>query len=257
MTKRKESLSMKLKAVFVVYGLLGLSLSACVPGGVNKSAIKSDDEKLIYSLGKNFGDRIKTYDLNEKEKKILLTGVMDSLTGKESKADVGSFGMAFTRFTDQRFKEIAKKEKEAAQPYIKKMSEEEGAKILESGVVFKSIKDGGGKFPKDTDTVKVNYHGTLRDGSVFDSSIEKLPGSPREPQPAKFALQQVIPCWTEAIQKIKVGGKAKITCPTDKAYGDRGAPPKIKPGAPLTFEVELLEIVKVGKKDSRKKPKKK
>jgi FKBP-type peptidyl-prolyl cis-trans isomerase len=90
----------------------------------------------------------------------------------------------------------------------------------------------------------VNYHGTLRDGEVFDSSTEKLAGSPREPEPAKFIINRVIPCWKEAVQKIKVGGKAKITCPSETAYGDRGAPPKIKPGAPLTFEVELLEIVK-------------
>ena len=246
---------MKLKLVLV--GLLGLSLFGCSQGGVGKSAIKSDDEKLIYSLGKNFGDRIKTYDLSDKEKKILVTGVMDSLGGKESKAEVGSFGMAFTKFTDKRFKEIAEKEKEAAKPYLETMGKEEGAKVLESGIVFKSVKEGKGKSPKDTDTVRVNYHGTLRDGAVFDSSIKKLPGSSREPKPAKFALQQVIPCWTEAIQKIKVGGKAKITCPSGKAYGDRGAPPKIKPGAPLTFEVELLEIVKADNSSKKKSKKKK
>ena len=83
----------------------------------------------------------------------------------------------------------------------------------------------------------MNYHGTLRDGTVFDSSRDR--GTP-----ATFPLNRVIPCWTEAVQKMKVGGKAKIVCPSSIAYGDRGAPPKIKPGAPLVFEVELLSIEK-------------
>jgi FKBP-type peptidyl-prolyl cis-trans isomerase len=84
--------------------------------------------------------------------------------------------------------------------------------------------------------VKVHYVGTLRDGTVFDSSRER--GTP-----AQFPLNRVIPCWTEGVQKMKVGGKGRLTCPASIAYGDRGAPPKIKPGAALAFEVELLEIL--------------
>jgi len=84
--------------------------------------------------------------------------------------------------------------------------------------------------------VKVNYKGTLRDGTVFDSSYERK-------APVTFGLKQVIPCWTEGLQKMKAGGKAKLVCPAQIAYGDRGAPPLIKPGAALTFDVELLEIV--------------
>ena len=91
--------------------------------------------------------------------------------------------------------------------------------------------------PTAADTVKVHYHGTLIDGSVFDSSVDR--GTP-----ATFPLNGVIKCWTEGLQKIKVGGKARLVCPADVAYGDRGSPPKIKPGSTLVFEVELLEIVK-------------
>jgi FKBP-type peptidyl-prolyl cis-trans isomerase FkpA/FKBP-type peptidyl-prolyl cis-trans isomerase FklB len=99
------------------------------------------------------------------------------------------------------------------------------------------MKEGKGASPKETDTVKVHYHGTLTDGTVFDSSVQRG-------EPATFPLAQVIPCWTEGVQRVKVGGKSRLICPANLAYGDRGAPPKIKPGATLVFEVELLDIVK-------------
>ena len=95
---------------------------------------------------------------------------------------------------------------------------------------------GNGASPKASDTVKVHYHGTLRDGAVFDSSVDR--GTP-----AEFPLGRVIPCWIEGVQKMKVGGKSKLVCPANLAYGDRGAPPKIQPGAALAFDVELLEIL--------------
>ena len=102
-------------------------------------------------------------------------------------------------------------------------------------MVYIPVSEGSGASPKPTDRVKVHYHGTLQDGTVFDSSVERG-------QPATFPLNGVIACWTEGLQKMKVGGKAKLVCPSDIAYGDRGAPPKIKPGATLTFDVELISI---------------
>jgi FKBP-type peptidyl-prolyl cis-trans isomerase FkpA/FKBP-type peptidyl-prolyl cis-trans isomerase FklB len=85
--------------------------------------------------------------------------------------------------------------------------------------------------------VKVHYHGTLTDGTVFDSSVQRK-------EPATFPLNGVIPCWTEGVQLMKAGGKSRLVCPASLAYGDRGAPPRIRPGATLVFEVELLEILK-------------
>ena len=99
------------------------------------------------------------------------------------------------------------------------------------------IKAGTGASPKVTDRVKVHYHGTLTDGTVFDSSLQRN-------EPATFPLNGVIPCWTEAVQLMKVGGKSRLVCPANIAYGDRGSPPVVRPGATLIFDVELLEIVK-------------
>ena len=102
-------------------------------------------------------------------------------------------------------------------------------------MVYIEQKKGTGASPKATDTVKVHYKGTLVDGKTFDSSYDRG-------EPAQFPLNGVIPCWTEGVQKMAVGGKAKLVCPPAIAYGDRGSPPVIPPGATLVFEVELLEV---------------
>jgi len=106
-----------------------------------------------------------------------------------------------------------------------------------SGIEITTLKEGTGASPKAGDTVKVHYRGTLTDGKEFDSSYKRG-------QPATFPLNRVIPCWTEGVQSIKVGGKAKLLCPPNLAYGSRGVPGTIPPDSPLVFEVELLEIAK-------------
>lgn len=119
---------------------------------------------------------------------------------------------------------------------IDKATAEKGAIKTDTGMVYRSLKDGGGASPKATDIVRVHYRGTLPDGKEFDSSIARG-------QPAEFPLNRVIKCWTEGVQKMKVGGKAKLTCPPDLAYGERGTPGgPIPPNATLIFEVELLAI---------------
>lgn len=104
-----------------------------------------------------------------------------------------------------------------------------------SGIVFESVQNGSGPSPKATDTVTVNYRGTFPDGREFDSSYKRG-------QPASFPLNRVIPCWTESVQMMKVGGKAHITCPSALAYGERGAGGVIPPNATLVFDIELLGI---------------
>ena len=120
---------------------------------------------------------------------------------------------------------------------LKTAAAEAGAVVTPSGLVFRSLKDGSGPKPTAGDTVRVHYRGTLPDGKEFDSSLKRG-------QPAEFPLNRVIKCWTEGVQRIQVGGKAKLTCPPGIAYGDRGAGGVIPPNATLLFEVELLGIVK-------------
>lgn len=114
-------------------------------------------------------------------------------------------------------------------------AKEEGATTTSSGLVYRSLTEGTGANPGATDTVKVHYRGTLPDGTEFDSSYKRG-------QPASFPLNRVIPCWTEGVQRMKVGGKAKLTCPPQIAYGARGAGGVIPPNATLMFEVELLGV---------------
>ncbi|MDT7516844.1 FKBP-type peptidyl-prolyl cis-trans isomerase [Rhodoferax mekongensis] len=114
-------------------------------------------------------------------------------------------------------------------------AKEDGAVVTSSGLVYRSLKDGTGASPKATDKVTVHYKGTFPDGREFDSSYKRG-------QPIDFPLNGVIPCWTEGVQRMKTGGKAKLTCPPEIAYGARGAGGVIPPNATLVFEVELLGV---------------
>lgn len=124
-----------------------------------------------------------------------------------------------------------------ADPAVAAAAKEPGAVVAPSGLVFRSLKDGTGASPAATDTVRVHYKGMFPDGREFDSSYGRG-------QPTEFPLNRVIKCWTEGVQHIKVGGKAKLTCPPSIAYGARGAGNVIPPNATLLFEIELLDIVR-------------
>jgi FKBP-type peptidyl-prolyl cis-trans isomerase FkpA len=132
-------------------------------------------------------------------------------------------------------KSSAPAEQPSGQAFLDKAAAEPGAVKTASGLVYHEITPGNGVSPKATDTVKVHYRGTLIDGTEFDSSYKRN-------EPAEFPLNRVIPCWTEGVQKMKVGGKARLVCPASIAYGDAGSPPVIPGGATLVFEIELLGV---------------
>jgi len=123
----------------------------------------------------------------------------------------------------------------AQNDFAQSAAKEPGAKVTASGLVFRSLQDGQGASPAATDKVKVHYRGTFPDGKEFDSSYKRN-------QAIEFPLNGVIPCWTEGVQLMKIGGKAKLTCPPAIAYGARGAGGVIPPNATLQFEVELIAI---------------
>ena len=123
----------------------------------------------------------------------------------------------------------------AQSDFAQTAAKEPGAKVTASGLVYRSVQDGQGASPKASDKVKVHYRGTFPDGKEFDSSYKRN-------QPIDFPLNAVIPCWTEGVQLMKVGGKAKLTCPPAIAYGSRGAGGVIPPNATLQFDVELIAI---------------
>ena len=197
----------------------------------------TEDQKTMYAVGVAISQPLGTLSLTEAELEMVKQGMSDAALNKPLKVEMNTYGPKIQQLAQARSSAAAEKEKKAGAAFIAKAAAESGAKKTASGAIVKDIKAGTGPQPKSSDTVKVHYHGTLMDGTVFDSSVQRK-------EPATFPLTGVIKCWTEGVQEIKVGGKARLTCPSDVAYGDRGSPPKIKPGSTLVFEVELLEIVK-------------
>jgi len=198
------------------------------------AALSDDDQKkIIYTLGLSIYQSLGRFDLSPAEVEIVKQALADAAAGKPA-LDASVWMPKIGQFGAERAAIVAAREKAASKVYLEKAAAEPGAVKLDSGLIYRETKAGSGAAPSVTDTVTVNYRGTLVNGTEFDSSY-------RRNQPTKFPLKGVIPCWTEGIQKMKVGGKATLVCPSDLAYGDRGRPPVIPGGAALIFEVELLE----------------
>jgi len=211
-----------------------LSLLAAAPAAAAGPELKSEEQKTVYAIGLSIAQSLGTFALTPGEVELVNAGLRDGLANTP-KVDAAQYTPLVKQLAQQRAASVAETEKKEADAFLEKIGKEKGAVKSASGLIYIQVQAGSGAAPKATDTVKVHYKGTLRDGSVFDSSIERG-------QPASFPLNRVVPCWTEGLQKMQVGGKAKLACPSNLAYGDRGAPPKIKPGAALLFEVELLSI---------------
>ncbi len=197
-------------------------------------ALVTDDQKTVYALGLLMQRSIQAFDLNAAELEIVKRALSDAAAGKPA-VELSEWGPRIQPFAGARGERVTAREKVASAAYLDKAATATGAVRTESGIVYTEMTAGAGQSPAASDTVKVHYRGTLTNGTEFDSSYARN-------EPAQFPLGGVIKCWTEGVQRMKVGGKARLVCPSDLAYGD-GGNQAIPGGAALVFEIELLEII--------------
>ena len=223
-----------LMAAAAALGLLAVSALAQEPKEKAAPKASTDDkdlrEKASYALGQNIGDGMRKQSIDI-DAEALARGVREGLAskGRYSEQEIRDILTAFQQ-------DITAKKTKADRDFLEANKAKPGVKTTASGLQYKAVRDGNGPTPKATDTVVVNYKGTLVDGTEFDSSYKRG-------EPAEFAVNQVIPGWTEGLQLMKVGSKYELVIPARLAYGDRPPPgSKIGPGATLVFEVELIKI---------------
>jgi len=210
------------------------ALVAAVPAAAQEL---NEEQKVLYALGLLIGQNLGNFALSAAELETVKTGLTDAVLKNKPKVELQTYGPKIQELQRTRVSAVAASEKKAGEAFRDKAAAEKNTTKTASGVIVTTIKPGTGPSPTAKDKVKVHYHGTLTDGTVFDSSVQRG-------EPATLPLEGVIKCWSEGLPTMKVGGKSRLVCPSEAAYGDRGAPPRIRPGATLVFEVELLEIVK-------------
>ena len=218
-----------------------LALCAVLPGSAsggeqNGPELSTKDEKIIYAMGLSLANAVQEFQLSEAELEILLAGFSDGALGREPKISPTLWARRIEDLRKRRVEVTRARTEKEASAFLAKAEADPGALRRPSGLIYTELQPGTGVSPKASDRVQVHYHGTRTDGSVFDST--------RDRSPATFALDAVIPCWTEGLQLMKVGGKGELVCPANIAYGDRGTKGSIAPGSVLSFEVELIDIVR-------------
>jgi FKBP-type peptidyl-prolyl cis-trans isomerase FkpA len=228
----RQGESMKRFVVTFVLASLVAAGTACAAD----PEMKSDDDKTFYALGLVLANQLGPFKLTPNELELVKAGLTDGTMKKPPKVEVEQYGPKIKPLADARQAAGAAEEKKKGKAYLETIAAKPGIKKTGSGLLMETVKEGTGKSPVPNDKVKVNYKGSLIDGTVFDES-EKHGG------PQTFTVGGVIKCWNEALEFMKVGGKAKLYCPAELAYGDRPNG-EIPAGATLIFEVELVDIVK-------------
>ena|SRR5436190_20596322 len=224
-----------LKAVAVSIVLV---LVATAPTGATGPELKTDEQKTLYALGLVIARNLANFYLTKADLEVVEAGIIDGTLKAKPKADLETWGPKIQGLATARAAVAAAAEKKTSQAFLDRAAAEKGAVKTASGLIVTTLKAGDGASPTAADRVKVHYHGTLIDGTEFDSSVKRG-------EPMTIGLTGgIIKCWSEGVPLMKVGGKSRFVCPSDLAYGDQGRPPVIKPGAALVFEIELLEIVK-------------
>lgn len=196
------------------------------PVAAAPAPLATDEQKTIYAVGLSIYKSLAPFDLTAADLEIVKRALSDAQASKPA-VPLEEWGPKIQGL-------ISTRTKAASAAYLAKAAAEPGATKTESGLIYKELRAGDGASPKASDTVKVNYRGTLTNGTEFDSSYKRG-------QPAEFPLSGVIKCWTEGVQRMKVGGKSQLVCPSDLAYGEQGNQ-GIPSGSTLVFEIELLEI---------------
>jgi len=221
----------------------GLALAENEPAQPEKAKstegkpLKSVFERGSYAFGFNMGRNLASQGI-EIDAKIFARGMADALAKQKGLLDDDELETAMQEFQMELRKKVAERQKEMAEKgvaFLEANKKKKGVVTLKSGLQYEVIKEGTGATPKETDTVTTHYHGTLVDGTVFDSSVDRN-------EPASFPVNMVIAGWTEALQLMKVGSKWRLFIPSKLAYGEDGRPPKIAPNSVLIFEVELIKI---------------
>jgi FKBP-type peptidyl-prolyl cis-trans isomerase FkpA len=201
----------------------------------------TEEEKTFYALGFLLGGNLRQFYLTPSEMEQVEQGLRAAAEGAEPQIEIAEYRKKVEELAHQRLTAAAEKEKQNAKSFEETAAKEPGAVRMPSGLVFRSLSPGEGEKPTADSVVKVHYEGRLTNGTVFDSSLKRG-------EPAEFPLRNVIRCWTEGLQQMRIGEKAKLVCPSSIAYGDQGRPPSIPGGATLVFEVQLLEIKSASKK---------
>jgi len=224
---------MKMIAALLTISILTMS---CTQAGDNNYKLNTEDEKTFYSIGYHWASKLKTFNLSDGEIKAVLKGVAVSTKGDKAELDIQAYSSKVKTMLESIMVSAMGSTKEQGKNYIAEyLKKNTKAKQTKSGLAYEVLKEGSGKSPKATDTVEVHYHGTLINGVVFDSSVQRN-------KTIEFPLNRVIKGWTEGLQLMKEGGKIKLIIPSELAYGDNGSPPKIPGGATLIFEVELFKV---------------
>ena len=200
---------------------------------------ESLEQRASYGVGRQLGDQVANAPFTGFDNEAALAGFTDALNGAGFQVEPDQINEAFREIQTRMQAAEAEKAKEMSaegQVFLDENAKKDGVTVTESGLQYEVLVDGDGEKPVATSTVRTHYHGTLIDGTVFDSSVDRG-------QPAEFPVNGVIAGWTEALQLMNVGSKWRLTIPYNLAYGERGAGGAIGPYATLVFEVELLAIV--------------
>ena len=228
---------MNLKHFFLIPGIALLGLTAC-EGQKNKATKNTLTTKLdsaSYGIGMTIGQNLKKDNLNDVDADLIAKGIKDAIKNDTSIMKPNNAQLVIQNFLQERAKQKGEANLAKAKKCLEDNAKKPDVKTTPSGLQYQIMKEGTGAKPGPTDMVSVHYHGTLIDGTVFDSSVQRG-------QPAQFGVNQVIPGWTEALQMMPVGSKWKLWLPSNIAYGERSPGGVIGPNETLIFEVELLSI---------------